>query len=154
MPPRKAHHTRASERQARMHVEIAEGIGSVLIVEDEGLIAMVMEDLVRELGITDIHLCSDAASALALARTVDIDCAVLDLWVRDGSSIEVADILAERGIPFVFSTGSTADAVEERHAHRPILGKPFAGDDFKTVLLDAWTIGQSRPILPSAEATA
>jgi CheY-like chemotaxis protein len=94
-----------------MHGEIAEGIRSVLIVEDEGLVALMMEDLVRELGIRDIHICSDVGSALALARTADIDCAVLDLWVRDGSSIQVADLLAARGFPFLFSSGSTAYAV-------------------------------------------
>jgi CheY-like chemotaxis protein len=125
-----------------MHVEIAEGIRSVLIVEDEGLVALMMEDLVRELGIRDIHICSDVGSALALARTADIDCAVLDLWVRDGSSIQVADLLATRGIPFLFSSGSTADAVEPRHAHRPMLAKPFTDDDFKTFLLDTWMVGR------------
>jgi CheY-like chemotaxis protein len=126
-----------------MHIEIDEGIRSLLIVEDEGIVAMMMEDLVRELGIKDVHICSDVASALELARIGDIDCAVLDLWVRDGSSIAVADALADRGIPFLFSSGSGADAVEERHAHRPMLGKPFTDDDFKTFLLDAWTVGRS-----------
>lgn len=133
----------ASERQASMHIEIDEGIRSVLIVEDEGLVAMMMEDLVRELGIRDIHICSDVASAVALAQTTDIDCAVLDLWVRDGSSIRVADALAEREIPFLFSSGSTADALERRHAHRPMLGKPFSDDEFKTLLLDTWTMARS-----------
>ena len=126
-----------------MHIEIDEGIRSVLIVEDEGLVALMMEDLVRELGIRDIHICSDVGSALELARTANIDCAVLDLWVRDGSSIGVADTLAARGIPFLSSSGSGADAVETRHAHRPMLDKPFTDDDFKTFLLDAWTVGRS-----------
>lgn len=131
-----------------MHIEIDEGIRSVLIVEDEGLVALMMEDLVRELGIKDIHICSDVASALELVKTGGIDCAVLDLFVRDGSSVEVADLLADRGIPFLFSTGSTRDAVEHRHAHRPILGKPFTDDDFKTILLDAWMVGQSDSARP------
>jgi CheY-like chemotaxis protein len=141
MPRDRAHHKGASERQVAMHVEIAEGIRSVLIVEDEGLVAMMMEDLVRELGISDIHICSDVASAVALASTADIDCAVLDLWIRDGSSSEVADTLAARGIPFLFSTGTTADALDHRHANRPVLGKPFTDDDFKRLLLDTWTLG-------------
>jgi len=126
-----------------MHIEIQEGIRSILIVEDEGLVAMMMEDLVRELGIEDIHICSDVTSAMELAKSADIDCAILDLWVRDGSSIKVADTLAGRGIPFLFSSGSGADAVETRHAHRPMLGKPFTDDDFKTFLLDAWTMRQA-----------
>jgi len=137
-----------------MHIEIDEGIRSVLIVEDEGLVAMMMEDLVRELGVKDIHICSDVASALKLAETADIDCAVLDLWVRDGSSIGVADALAKRGIPFLFSSGSSADAVAQRHAHRPMLGKPFTDDDFKTFLLDAWMVGQPGSERQSVEGAA
>ena len=70
-----------------MQVEIDEGIRSVLIVEDESLVAMMMEDLVRELGVRDVHICSDVQTALRLVCTADIDCAVLDLWVRDGSSV-------------------------------------------------------------------
>jgi CheY-like chemotaxis protein len=126
-----------------MQIEIAEGIGSVLIVEDEGLVAMMMEDLVRELGVRDVHVCSDVASALALVESADIDCAVLDLWVRDGSSIAVADALSERDVPFIFSTGSGADALDGRHRHRPALNKPFSDDDFKRLLLDVWTVGHS-----------
>lgn len=126
-----------------MQIEIDEGIRSVLIVEDEGLVAMMMEDLVRELGVRDVHICSDVASALALLDSADLDCAVLDLWVRDGSSIAVADALAERDVPFLFSTGSGADAIEKRHSHRPALNKPFTDDDFKRLLLDVWALGRS-----------
>ena len=124
-----------------MRIEISEGIRSVLIVEDEGMVAMLMEDLVRELGVRDIHICSTVAAAREIAKIADIDCAVLDLRLTDGSALEIADILATRGIPFVFSTGSTRDSVEDRHGDRPWLSKPFTDDAFKTILLDAWTVG-------------
>jgi CheY-like chemotaxis protein len=123
-----------------MQIEIAEGIRSVLIVEDEALVAMMMEDLVRELGVQDVHICSDVDSALQLATTADIDCAVLDLMVRGGTSESVADALAERGVPFVFTTGSDVGAFGDRHAARPSIGKPFTDDDFKLVLLDTWAL--------------
>jgi DNA-binding response OmpR family regulator len=129
-----------------MHVEIAEGIRSILIVEDEGLVAIMMEDLAGELGIAQIFVCADTNSALDLALTTDIDIAVLDLWVRDGSCFPIADALADRGIPFVFTSGRSADAVEARHAGRPMIGKPFADDDFKLALVDAWTLARSRPL--------
>lgn len=135
-----------------MQIEIAEGIRSVLIVEDEGLVAMMMEDLVRELGIRHVHICSDVASAIKLANTADIDCAVLDLWIRDGSSCCVADVLAARGIPFLFSTGTEADAIDNRHAHRPVLGKPFTDDDFQRLLLDTWTLGSFALDIPAVDA--
>lgn len=124
-----------------MHVEIPEGIRSVLIVEDEGLLGLMMEDLVRELGATDVHVCCDLASASRVARAAEIDFAVLDLRVRGGNSTEIADVLCERSIPFFYSTGSDVDGLEPRHRDRPILSKPFSDDDFKRLLLDTWRAG-------------
>jgi len=121
-----------------MHITISEGMRSVLIVEDEGLLALMMEDLVRELGATEVHICADVASAAAVAETADIDCAVLDLRIRGGSSTVVADLLAEREIPFLYSTGSATEVLAPRHQSRPLISKPFSDDDFKRVLLDTW----------------
>ena len=109
---------------------------SVLILEDEALVAMMMEDVVRELGVDTVHVLADASPAKELAATADLDCAVLDVVVRDGDSAEVADVLLLRGIPFVFSTGSGLDSLPERHRHLPILTKPFADDELKLLLLD------------------
>jgi CheY-like chemotaxis protein len=126
-----------------MHIEIDEGIRSILIVEDEMIVAMLMEDLVRELGVEDVFVCADAASALALIVDRSIDLAVLDMQVRDGTTIAVADMLTERGIPFVFSSGSEIGAFPERHSHRPMINKPFLDDDLKLVILDTWTLSRS-----------
>jgi CheY-like chemotaxis protein len=135
-----AHHGLGEEGRFGMHVQIDEAIHSVLIVEDEMIVAMLMEDLVRELGVRDIHICSDSASALEIVRTMCIDCAILDLRLRDGTSMGVADALADRDIPFLFSTGSDVDALEPRHAGRPMISKPFMDDDFRLILLDTWSL--------------
>jgi CheY-like chemotaxis protein len=126
-----------------MHVEINESIRSILILEDEMIVAMLMEDLVRDLGVTEIHICPDVASALDVLRTNHIDCAVLDLWLRDRDSMEVADMLVEKGIPFVFSSGSDATALADRHADRPMISKPFLDDDLKLIILDTWSLSRS-----------
>ena len=123
-----------------MQIQISEGVRSALIVEDEGLVAMMMEDLLEDMGVGQVHTCTDLQSALHAARTATIDCAVLDLWLRGESVLPVADILAERGIPFIFSTGSDAQDIAERHAHRPMISKPFADDDFRLILLDTMTL--------------
>jgi CheY-like chemotaxis protein len=149
---RRVHDTCGVGKVASMHIEISEGIRSVLIAEDEGMVALLMEDLVRELGVGDIHICSTVAAAREIAKVADIDCAVLDLRLSDGSGLEIADILAERGIPFVFSTGSARDVVEDRHGDRPWLAKPFTDDAFKTLLLDAWMVGNATA--HASEATA
>jgi CheY-like chemotaxis protein len=126
-----------------MHIEIDEGIRSVLIVEDEMIVAMMMEDLMRELGVKDVEIAGDSASALAILASKPIDMAILDLKVRDGNTLPVADVLEERGIPFVFSSGSGSGFLSGRHAARPMISKPFFDDDFKLIVLDTWTLSQS-----------
>jgi CheY-like chemotaxis protein len=125
-----------------MHVEISEGIRSVLILEDEMIVAMLIEDLVRDLGVPDVHICADVPSALELVRSTPIDCAILDLWLRDTSSMAVADALAEKGIPFLFSSGSDAGALDARHAARPMISKPFSDDDLKLIVLDTYAMAR------------
>jgi CheY-like chemotaxis protein len=149
-----AHHcTSVGKGRWPMHIEIDEGIRSVLIVEDEMIVALLMEDLMRELGVREVHICADAASALATIRTEVIDCAILDLRVRDGNTSHVADALAEAGIPFVFSSGSDAGALADRHAHRPLISKPFLDDDLQLIVLDTWTMARSeRAIVPEVHA--
>ena len=78
-----------------MHIEIDEGIRSILIVEDEMIVAMLMEQIVRELGVDNVHLCTDAASALDIVASHAIDLAVLDMQVRDGTTDAVAWIPLE-----------------------------------------------------------
>jgi len=126
-----------------MHVEINESVRSVLIVEDEMIVAMLMEDLVRELGVADVYLCVDAASALEIINNKPVDLAILDLRVRDGNTMQVADALADRAIPFLFSTGSDLGALDGTHAARPRISKPFMDDDFRLIVLD--TVMQARP---------
>ena len=138
-----------------MEIMIAEGIRSILIVEDEGLVSMMIEDLVREMGAQRVEVCTDLDSAIEIARSADLDCAVLDLRLREGDSGPIADILADRGIPFVFSTAGLLEAVPERHRHRPVIGKPFSEDDFKLQLLDTWIEGRGfRPGSAPRVATA
>ena len=127
-----------------MHIEINEAIRSVLVVEDEMIVAMLMEDLLRSLGVEEVYIAADVKSALKLLETRPVDCAVLDLWVRDGDTMAVADILVDKGIPFVFSSGSDAGAIAERHAARPLISKPFLDDDFTLIVLDTWTLAQSQ----------
>jgi hypothetical protein len=77
-------------------------------------------------------------SASEIAESGEIDCAVLDVRIGRDSSNGVADALAHRGIPFLYSTGSAVEALEKRHRSRPLLTKPFSDDEFKRVLLDTW----------------
>jgi CheY-like chemotaxis protein len=134
---------RSLNKADAMEITIAEGIRSILIVEDEGLVSMMIEDLVREMGARHVHMCASLDAAMEIARSTHLDCAVLDLRLRDGDSGPIADILADRGIPFIFSTAGLLDAVPDRHRHRPVIAKPFSEDDFKVLLLDTWLESRS-----------
>ena len=137
-----------------MEIRIAEGIRSILIVEDEGLVSMMIEDLVREMGARNVHVCVDIDQACNTARSENLDCAILDVRVRGGDIGPVADILAERGIPFIFSTAGLPEAVPVAHQHRPMIAKPFSEDEFKVLLLDTWMEQRRvRPLSPVRVAT-
>jgi len=124
-----------------MIIEISEGIASLLIVEDEGLVSMMIEDIVRQMGAKDVHICGDLDTAHQTASSAAIDCAVLDVRMRGGTTEAIADLLATRGVPFMYSTGGTPDSIPAQHRHRPMITKPFAEDDFKTMLLDTYLGG-------------
>jgi PAS domain S-box-containing protein len=97
----------------------------VLLVEDEALVAMMIQECLSESGHSVIGPVSRAADALRAAKEVDYDAAILDINLGDGMAYPVADIVAARGIPFVFVTGYEADTIEERFSHVPILQKPI-----------------------------
>ena len=97
----------------------------VLLVEDEALVAMMIQECLTESGHSVIGPISRASDALQAAKEIDYDAAILDINLGDGMAYPVADILAARGIPFVFVTGYEADTVDDRFSHVPILQKPI-----------------------------
>lgn len=110
-------------------------VGSVLILEDEILLSTLLEDLVRDLGAHKVHVCIDMASAEHIAATEALDVAILDVNIGSHTSLRVADLLADRGVPFCFSTALGEGLAEQRHAHRPVLEKPFSDDAFKVQVM-------------------
>jgi DNA-binding response OmpR family regulator len=110
---------------------------AVLIVEDEPLIAMMLEDFIDGLGHRVAGTADSVASALAVIDDAAFDVAILDVNLRDGEAIwPVADALADRARPFLLATGGHADAAPPRHATAPILAKPFTMDGVRTALED------------------
>ncbi len=97
----------------------------VLLVEDEALVAMVMRDMLTELGFHVVGPFGRSADAAAAARDEDVDAAVLDINLDGEAAYPVADLLAARGIPFVFVTGYGAESIDGRFAHVPVLQKPI-----------------------------
>jgi two-component sensor histidine kinase/DNA-binding response OmpR family regulator len=100
----------------------------VLLVEDEALVAMMIQDTLVEFGFQVIGPVSTASGALAAARESHFDAAVLDINLGDGLVYTVAEILEKRGVPFVFVTGYDADSVDVRFSGVPLLQKPIERD--------------------------
>lgn len=117
---------------------------TVLVVEDDVLIAMMIEDIVTELGLHMIGPVISVAEAEHSARTAAFDIAIVDVSIKGGYAYSVADILAERGIPFVFSTGHVAPTFALAHRDRPILIKPYTAAQLEAQLLRLLPTNQSR----------
>ena len=106
----------------------------ILIVEDDAMIAMMIEDFLNESGWNVVGWAAGIERALAMARDADIDVALLDVNLRGQDSFGVADILATRHIPFVFATGYGVEGVATRFRGIPTLTKPFQRDQLDRVL--------------------
>ena len=97
----------------------------VLLVEDEALVAMMIQETLVEFGFQVVGPVSTTSEALAAAQDKHLDAAVLDINLGDSLAYGVADILEKRGVPFVFVTGYNSESVESRFIGIPILQKPI-----------------------------
>jgi DNA-binding response OmpR family regulator len=107
----------------------------VLLVEDEPLIAMMVEDFLDVLGHQVAGTAEDVAGALPLIEAGGIDAAILDVNLRGGEkSWPIADALAQANVPFILATGGSGDTIADAHRGRPVLPKPFTMDAVEKAL--------------------
>ncbi len=106
----------------------------ILLVEDEILIACMLEDMLADLGCVVVGPAARVAQALALIDADVIDAAVLDLCLNQELSYPVADALTARGIPFLFSTGYDRSRIRDGYGSLPMLQKPFHERELARVL--------------------
>jgi CheY-like chemotaxis protein len=106
----------------------------ILVVEDEALVAMLVEDALLDAGAIVLGPVATVAEALALLVQETPDVAVLDLNLAGETSTPVADRLVTMGVPFVVATGYGADGLPPGHATVPVLAKPYDPDDLTTAL--------------------
>jgi CheY-like chemotaxis protein len=108
-----------------------------LIVEDEGSIALLIEDMLLGLGCEITASAARLSEACEVAQTATFDFAVLDVNLDGKPAFPVADILRERRIPFVFSTGYGASGVPTEFIGHPVLSKPFSIRNLQSAILQA-----------------
>jgi DNA-binding response OmpR family regulator len=97
----------------------------VLVVEDELLVAMLVETALEDENCIIVGPFGDLAEALEAARSEALDVAVLDVNLAGKMVFPVAEMLAERGVPFLLLSGYGEAALPSNRRHWPICAKPF-----------------------------
>jgi len=100
------------------------------------LVSMLLEDLLAELAFEPVGPFARLDEALAAARERDFEFAVLDVNLNGKETYSVADILIERGIPFVFATGYGKSGLPPRYRQCNVLSKPFRRDDLARIVAE------------------
>jgi DNA-binding response OmpR family regulator len=99
----------------------------VLVLEDETLVSMMVEDMLLDLGCEVVGPFAKLEQALAFMDGGDgkLDAALLDVNLGGERSFPMAEALAGKGVPFVFTTGYDESGLPEIWRGRPTLRKPF-----------------------------
>ncbi len=106
----------------------------ILVVDDEPLIAMMVEEWLSELKCQTVGPAHSVTNALALINSNQVDAAILDVSLGAEESYPIADVLCANRIPFALATGHSSIDVEERFKDVPILIKPFDFDSMRFVV--------------------
>ena len=106
----------------------------VLVVEDEGLVALMLEDLLEDLGCEIAGSLPTVGAAMNwIADGGSADLALLDVNLAGEAVFPVADALKARGVPFAFATGYGEDH-DPRFREAPLLGKPIRQERLEALL--------------------
>jgi CheY-like chemotaxis protein len=108
----------------------------ILVVEDEPIVAMMIEQMIEDMGAQTVGPAASLEQALDLAATADVHVAILDLNLNGQRTSEVAKTLKQRGVPFIFATGYGSAGGQDL-GQKAVLQKPFQMHQFVTALSDA-----------------
>jgi CheY-like chemotaxis protein len=111
----------------------------VLVVEDEAMIAMLVEDMLADLGCAVVGPAHGISEALELVRGPSpFDAALLDVNLGGAPVFAVADELRAKGVPMIFSTGYGDAGLRDVDRGAPVLQKPFRSQDLDAALTKAF----------------
>ena len=109
----------------------------VLIVEDEMLIALLIEDFLIEFGCSPTGPYGSVAQALDAIRDEQVDMAVLDVNLGGEMVYPVAEMLEGLHIPFLFLSGYGQEALRPGDTHWRVCTKPFTAKDLANMMSEA-----------------
>ena len=117
-----------------------------LVVEDEPLVAMMLEDMLEELGYAVASSAQTISEAIKRIEAGGFDFAILDVNLAGAKVFPAALALSQAAIPFAFASGEDSAGLPAEYRTRPVIGKPFGLDELKAALevLVSATVSQSR----------
>lgn len=115
----------------------------VLVVEDESLVAMLLQTILEDMECVPIGPASNIDEGEAMARdTEELDAALLDVNVAGRQVFPVAEVLKARGVPFVFSTGYGEGGLPEEWRGAVTIQKPFTEATIRDALMKAMGVAE------------
>jgi DNA-binding response OmpR family regulator len=108
----------------------------ILVVEDEYLVASLIQDFLEMAGCVVLGPIARLAEAADAAQSDSCDAALLDVNLGGSLVFPVAEILSHRRIPFAFVTGYATGSLPTKHNARPAILKPFRKDELLTLVSD------------------
>lgn len=113
----------------------------ILVIEDESLVAMLLETILDDMGCTVVGPESNVDDGLIAATTeASLDAALLDVNVAGREVFPIAEALRTRGVPFVFSTGYGEAGLPEHWRGNPTIQKPFTEGAIRDALMKVMNI--------------
>ena len=106
----------------------------VAIVEDEGMVAALLEDLLADLGHEVVAIVGRMDRASRLVSETSADVVLLDVNLNGEQTYSLASTLVSRGIPFIFATGYGSTGLKQEWRETPVLQKPFQARDLERAL--------------------
>ena len=110
---------------------------SVLLVEDEAIVSLLLESMLMDLGCGEIWYAGGVEEALEILAERTPDVAVLDVNLAGEPAYPIARQLAAAAVPFIFATGYGAGGIQEDWAGRPVIQKPFQCETLALALASA-----------------
>lgn len=113
----------------------------LLVVEDEAMIAMMLQDMLDTFGCIVVDVAGTLSKGLDLAGnlSLNLDGAILDVNLGGEAVYPVAEQLAARGVPFIFCTGYGLAGLSANFSHVPTLAKPYMREDLEHMLVAVMT---------------
>ncbi|MDP1913497.1 response regulator [Brevundimonas sp.] len=115
----------------------------VLLVEDEALVAMLLETILEDMGCVPVGPAGTVEEGLVLvADPGPLDAALLDVNVAGRQVFPIAEALKARGVPFVFSTGYGESGLPDEWRGHSTVQKPFTESAIRAALMKAMGVEQ------------